>query len=186
MTNLIKSGYIKRYLITKDGVKGIQIIFGPDDVFPLNLVRKIIFKQDIYTGPEQYYYESMTDVEMFSTSPATLQEALEKDPLIYKDVLYAASLRLSSNIYRFENMSLRVANKKVAHQLVYLADIFGKKNEDGTVIMVPLTHQDLADMLNLARETVTLCLVRLEEKGLIRAGKHITVLDAEGLRQAFH
>jgi CRP-like cAMP-binding protein len=52
--------------------------------------------------------------------------------------------------------------------------------------MVPLTHQNLADALNLARETVTHCLVRLEEKGLIRADKQITVLDVGKLRQASH
>lgn len=182
MINLIKSGYIKRYLITKEGTKGIQIIYGPDDVFPLNLVRKSIFKQEIYTGPEQYYYESMTELEIFCVSQSTLQEALDRDPMIYKDILYAASLRISSNIHRLENMSLRVANKKVAHQLAHLSEVFGKKTEGSTVIMVPLTHQDLADMLNLARETVTICLLRLEEKDLIRGDKYIVVKDLDRLR----
>lgn len=185
MFNLIKAGYIKRYLITKEGDKGLQIIYGPNDVFPLNSVRKTIFNQEIYTGPEQYYYEAMTDVEMFSISQSALQEALMNDPMIYKDILYAASVRLSSNIYRLENMSLRVANKKVAHYLGYLADTFGKETKNGVTIAVPLTHQTIAEALNLARETVTHCMTRLQEKGLITvADKYIVVVDAEKLRQA--
>ena len=184
MLNLISSGFIKRYLITSDGSKGIQVIFGPNDIFPLTPVYKTIYKMDVYSGPEQYYYESMTEIEVFSINQATLLEAVNAEPLIYKDLFYAAGLRLNSYIHRLESMSSRAANKKVAHQLTYLADIYGQKTEDGTTIMVPLTHQNLADILNLARETVTHCMTRLEEKGLIHVNKYITVLVIEKLRQA--
>lgn len=184
--NLIKSGFIKRYLITNEGTKGIQVIYGPDNLFPLTPIYKAVYKMNIYSGPEQYYYESMTDIEIFSISQSTLIEALEKNPLIYKDLFYAAGLRLNSYIHRLESMSLRVANRKVANQLVYMADVFGKKTENGATIMVPVTHQNLADILNLARETVTNCMIRLEEKGLIRGEKQITVLDLDKLRQASH
>ena len=184
--NLIKSGYIKRYLINKDGSKGIQVIFGPEDIFPLTPVYKNIFQMDVYSGPEQYYYESMTEIEIYSIDQSTLQTALEMNPLIYKDLFYAAGLRLNSYIHRLESMSLRVANRKVANQLVYLANIFGKKLENSTTIMVPLTHQNLADMLNLARETVTNCMTSLQEKGIIETGKKIVILDLEKLKRAFH
>lgn len=186
MLNLIKSGYVKRYLITSDGSKGIQVIFGPSDIFPLTPVYKAIYKLDVYSGPEQYYYESMTEIEIYSINQSSLQQAVDDNPLIYKDLFYAAGLRLNSYIHRLESMSLRAANRKVANQLAYLADIFGKKTADGSLIMLPLTHQNIADILNLARETVTHCLVRLEERGLIVADKQIIVLDVEKLRQASH
>jgi CRP-like cAMP-binding protein len=181
--NLIKSGYIKRYLITKDGSSSIQVIFGPGDLFPLTPVYKATYEMDIYSGPEQYYYESMTDIEIFSIKQSDLQAAISENPLIYKDLFYAAGLRLNSYIHRLESMSLRAANKKVAHQLVYLADIFGKPNESGVSIQVPLTHQNLADMLNLARETVSHIITRLQEKGLIEPAKNIIILDIDRLRR---
>lgn len=184
LLSLIKTGYIKRYLITSDGSKGIQVIFGPNDIFPLTPVYKTTYQMDIYSGPEQYYYESMTDIEVFSISQIELQEALKTNPLIYKDLFYAAGLRLNSYIHRLESMSSRAANKKVAHQLAYLADTYGKISDEGIIITVPLTHQNLADILNLARETVTHCMTRLEEKGLIRANKNILVTDIEKLKQA--
>lgn len=186
MVNLLKSGYIKRYLITKDGSKGTQVIYGPGDIFPLTPVYKNVYQMDIYSGPEEYYYESMTEIELCSVSQSTIKEALETDSLIYKDLFFAAGLRLNSYIHRLEDMSLRVANRKIAHQLVYLADTFGKKTESGVVIEVPLTHQGLADILNLARETVTHGMTRLQEKGLIEINKNITVVDIDKLRQASH
>lgn len=183
---LIKSGYIRRYLITKDGSISIQIIYGPGDIFPLSPVRRSIFNAAAYEAQEQYYHEAMTDLEIFSTSVSHLMEALEENPLIYKDLFYASGVRINSNVFRLENMSLRVTDRKIAHLIIHLANKFGEKTEDGIRIAVPLTHQTLADILNMARETVTLCLVRFEEKGLIKsAGKHITVLDIEALRHIF-
>lgn len=186
MLNLIKSGFIKRYLITGEGEKGIQVIYGPDDIFPLTPVYKSVYKMDIYSGPQQYYYESMTDIEIYSINHVTLLEALETDPLLYKDLFYAAGLRLNAYIQRLESMSLRVANKKIANQLVYLADTFGKNTNDGVEIVLPLTHQNLADVLNLARETVTHRMTRLQEKGLIKVTKRIVILDIEKLRHSAH
>jgi len=187
LVHFIKAGYIKRYLITKDGSMSIQIIYGPGDIFPLSPVRKSIFNEHVYTTGEQYYHEAMTDLEIYSTTVSSLLQALEQDPLIYKDLFYAAGVRINSNVFRLENMSLRVTNRKVAHLLIHLSDIFGEKVDDGTRIKVPLTHQNVADMLNMARETVTLTLARLEDKGLIRVaeGKHIIVLDLDGLNQVY-
>ena len=182
--SLIKSGYIKRYLITKEGDKSIQVIYGPHDIFPLTPVYKSIFKMDIYSGPEQYYYESMTELEIFSIDQNELQTAIEKDPQIHKDLFYAAGLRLNSYIHRLESMSLRAANKKVAHQLLYLSTIFGEETDSGTMIMVPLTHQTLAEILNLARETVSNCLIRLQEKGVIAGDKKFIITDLDGLKKA--
>lgn len=184
--NLIKSGYVERYLITNEGTKGIQVIYGANDIFPLTPVFKTIFEMDIYSGPEQYYYESLSEIEIYSISHETLRKAIETEPLLFKDLFFESGLRLNSYIHRLESMSLRVANRKVANQLAYLADVFGDMKNDGTIIVLPLTHQSLAEMLNLARETVTHCLIRLQEKGLIKAGRHITILDLDKLKDASH
>ncbi len=180
--NLIDSGYIQRYLITKEGNKGIQVLYGPGDIFPLTPVYKSVFQMDIYSGPEEYYYEAMTPLSIYSIAQEDLKGAVDKNPLLYKDLFYAAGLRLNSYIHRLESMSLRAATRKIAHQLAYLATIFGSENSHGTTITIPLTHKNIADILNLARETVTLCMSRLEEKGLIEADKHIIVKDLERLR----
>jgi CRP-like cAMP-binding protein len=182
--HLIESGYVKRYLITKEGDKSIQVIYGPGDFFPLTPVYKHVFNMDIYSGPEQYYYESMSPIEIYSLPNDELAEALGEDPSIYQDLFYAAGLRLNSYIHRLESASLGVANRKIAHQLHYLASIFGEKSSEGVKIMVPLTHQTIAEILDMARETVSHRMVRLQEKGLIKIDKHITVLDMEKLRKA--
>ena len=179
--HLIKAGYIQRYLITKEGSKGIQVIYGPSDIFPLTPVYKSSFNMDVYSGPEDYYYESITEAQVFSMSQEQLAEALRDDPSIYKDLFFAAGLRLNSYIHRLESMSTGSARRKIVHQLAYLAGTFGKQTPEGTVIELPLTHQRLAEILNLARETVTNELAVLTKKELIQGSKTILVPDIQKL-----
>ena len=186
LLSVLNTGYVKRYSITDDGSQSIQSIYGPGDIFPLTPVFKALFNKDIYLGQEGFYYEAMTPVIMHSVDRETLVAGLVAEPAIYKDLLYVSGVRLSSNIQRLENMSLRVANRKVAHQLVHYANKFGKKNDKGITLQLPLTQQNLANILNLARETVTNCLIALQDKGIIESDKHIVILDLDALKRASH
>lgn len=180
---LLEAGYVKRYLITKEGNHGIQVIYGPNEFLPLTPIYRAIFNMDIYRGPETYYYETMTEATIYNISLAQLIEAAENNPVLYKDLLYAAGVRLNSYIQRLENMSLRASKMEIIYQLLYLADTFGKKIPEGVKIMVPLTHQTLAEILNLARETVTRRMALLEQKNLAQtSGKHIVIPDLDRLR----
>lgn len=175
MLNLIVSGYVKRYLIGNDGNLGVQYIAGPNYVFPLTPVFKATLNQVIYVGPEVYYYQCMTDTQIYSISQETLKEAVDKDPVLYKALFAESGIRLQDNIQRLENLSLKSAYKRVAHQMVYYAGQFGTKQADGIKLDIPLTHQDFADNLSLTRETVSTCMVRLRKKGLITTDKNIVV-----------
>jgi hypothetical protein len=50
--NYLVTGYVKRYLITNDGSLGVQVIYGPGDVFPITLAFSVLFDQTINESPE--------------------------------------------------------------------------------------------------------------------------------------
>jgi CRP/FNR family transcriptional regulator len=64
--------------------------------------------------------------------------------------------------------------------LSILAETYGERTSEGTVLHVRLIHQDLADMTGLTRETVTRVLDKLKKHGEIAtlASKYIR-LNAE-------
>jgi len=183
--SLIKRGFVKRYLITSDGTLGVQNIYGPNDVFPLSNTFTILFDRDIYGGSEVYYYETMSETAIYTIDRLALLKAAHADPLLYRDLLALTGQRLHSNIQRLENLSLRVFYKRVAHQLAFYARQYGKRRLTGTKILIPLTQQDLADVLSATRETVSLSIRQLRERGLIKTGKdniiipNIKKLEAE-------
>jgi CRP-like cAMP-binding protein len=183
LVGVLNTGYIKRYLITQDGSESIQVIYGPGHIFPMTPLFSLIYGMDINFGNETTYYKTMTATEMHVIDAETLSAELDANPLLYKDLLHTAGVRLSSNIQRLDNLSLKVTNRRVVHQLFYFARIFGESSDDGVRIMVPLTHDDLAAVLNVARETVSLSLARLREKGLVETDRFIRIPDMEALRR---
>ena len=181
--NYLVSGYVKRYLIANDGSLGVQVIYGPGDVFPITLAFSILFDQAINESPETYYYESMTEAEIYTINEIDLKESVQNDPKLYRDLMSVAGKRLHSTLHGLENLTLKSSYFRVAHELLYIAQRFGEVSESGVKIMIPLTHQDLADILSLTRETVSTCMVQLREKGLISTTKNIVVRDMKKLEE---
>lgn len=183
---LLKKGYVKRYLILNDGTVRVQIIYGSGDIFPLTIAYKVLLNQDLYNGPEVYYYETMSDVEIYTIANQDFVKLFKGDDQLYKELFSEAGRRLYFNIQRLENLGLQNSYNRVAHQLAFLARIFGEKKETGTRICIQLTHKDIADVLNVTRETVTVAMVTLRKKNLIKPGKSILVPSVSRLsREAF-
>jgi hypothetical protein len=53
--NLIKSGFVKRYLISTTGSLGVEVVYGKEDIFPLTLMFKT-FSTRIYTKAQKYIF----------------------------------------------------------------------------------------------------------------------------------
>lgn len=180
----VESGYIKRYLITNDGSLSVQAIYGPGNIFPLTLVFSLVFNYELDPGIEIFYYETMSETVIYTLDAKTFMEKIEDDPLVYKDLLRVAGIRLSSNIQRLDNNALRTSYEQLAHELLYLAREYGDKTKDGIKIKVPLTHGDIAGILNTSRETITLKMNDLKEMGLIKTGDGILIPSIEDLENA--
>jgi CRP-like cAMP-binding protein len=175
--NYLVTGYVKRYLITNDGSLGVQVIYGPGDVFPITLAFSVLFDQTINESPETYYYETITEAQIYTINEDELKQKIDSNPILYKDLMAISGKRLHSTLHGLENLTLKSSYFRVAHELLYMAQRFGEQTEKGVKILIPLTHQDLADILSLTRETVSTCMVQLREKGLITTNRNIVVKD---------
>lgn len=179
--HLLVGGYVKRYFISHQGNLGIQAIYGPGDIFPLTPVFKTLFEQDIYQGPEVYYYEAMNTVRIIAGDPSVLKERADADPEVYRVLLQSAGNRLHSNIQFLENLRLHGAYCKTAHQIAYLGQRFGEYTAQGIRLPLPLTHQDIADIIGTTRETVTASVIKLRDKRLITTSGRFTILNFDQL-----
>ncbi len=179
---LIQQGYVKRYSIINDGSIRVQIVYGPRDIFPLTVAFKTLFGQDLYIGPEVYYYETMTETDLLVIDKNEIATLVKDNPLLFSDLFSEAGRRLYFNIQRLENIGLSTIYKRVAHQLVFYAQNFGELRPNGIKILLPLTQQDLADILSATRETVSLCMSDLRKLKLIKTGRNIIIPDIKKLQ----
>lgn len=181
--SFVYSGFVKRYMISSDGSIGVQAIYGPGEIFPLTLAFRELLHQEIYRGPEVYYYQALTPCVIYSVDNDTLQAEAKLNPGLYKDMLKQAGNRLNSNIQKLENIAIKNSVKRVAHQLLYFAREYGTNSLFGVEIVVPLTQQDVADVLSLTRETVSQSFSTLRKKGLLTTDKNIVITNIDELEK---
>ena len=86
-------------------------------------------------------------------------------------------------------LSVRVPLKKGAlySTLIRFANSYGMETEDGILISVPLTNQELANYSASARESLNRMLSELRKKGIIEMRGHlIFIKDIGYLKKAIH
>lgn len=171
----LKKGYIKLYSLSQNAEELILIIFKPEDFFPIMWT--------INDTPNNYYLEAMTDVELYLSPKQEFLKFIEGN----NDVLFELTSRILTRfggiLTRMEHAIFGNARSKVAAIILICADRFGAKVKKNIVIEVPLTHQDIAELIGLARETVSIEMEALQKKGLIEHfGKYLVVKNLQKLK----
>ena len=75
---------------------------------------------------------------------------------------------------------------RLARVLVKFSQQYGVQTETGVRIDLPVTHQDLANMIGTARETVSRNMARFRQKGYVRdasTGQPLELLDLGSLER---
>lgn len=153
----IKSGVVRTLTILEDGTLITLGLWGPGDV-----VGRVLSKADLYQ------IECLTTVEAVLLPPHIWHEATE-----------ALILHVRRAEELIEILHCRHAEASLLRLFAWLAKRFGQEVEQGQLIDLRLTHQDLADLVGLTRVTVTRLVNEFEKQGMIqrRARQFIVLHD---------
>ena len=158
---VLQSGLVKVYGITTGGDQRTVTLLSAGDIFPVECV----FDK---SRVSLYYYEAITDCSVLSLPKTEFTNALATDPVLKEQVFQSYMAHYTSatmHIYALEHSH---AQEKLVYILQYLVARFGEKQPDGlTKIELRLSHQDIAEMVGLTRETTAVELHRLKDRGLI-------------------
>jgi CRP/FNR family transcriptional regulator len=174
---IIRSGIVKVYGITSDGDQRTVTILNAGDVFPTSWV---FGKTEVCI----YYYEASSDCSILSVTKKDFMETLQKYPELKEQVFqtymshYIAS---TMHVYALEHS---YARDKLIYILLYLATRFGYKEPSGkTRISLRLSHQDIAEMVGITRETAAVELHKLRQKGYIEYERFTYYVDVARLQK---
>jgi len=84
--------------------------------------------------------------------------------------------RLRDSWDRIQLLSFTNASQRIKMLLASLADEYGGKTKEGTLLNIKLTHQDMANMAGVTRETVTRAIDKLNKDGEIKVLKNRSIL----------
>lgn len=98
-------------------------------------------------------------------------------------VLEVVSRRLRGASEMASDLAFLDVGGRLAKRLLDLMGTHGKRSQNGTLLDVTVTQEELANMIGVTRESVNRNLGEFRRLGLIRnQGRKFVVIDAEGLR----
>lgn len=177
----LKKGYARTYSVSESGEELTMVIFQPGDFFPL--ISTITPKK------LKYYIESITEVELIPVPRTKFIEFLRSGIQKGRDeILIDFALKLTARfegvLTRMEHLVFGTAQQRLASIILILGERFGEKHGSQIFIKSPLTHLDLASLVGITRETTTLILHDLTEKGYINfAKKHLIIKNQKNLER---
>jgi CRP/FNR family transcriptional regulator len=151
----VKDGVIKTYNITSKGEEKPIGFATKNEIFPLGWIFNRIKKA-------QYYYEALSDCEIYSVSKDELMGYIQANPKAMVQVLNRCVWDIMRNQMRINALGQSKAADKVLYTIHYLSLCFGRDLQRNIVeIPLPLTQQDVANFTGLTRETISVELKKL-------------------------
>ena len=152
-------GNIRQYVITKDGEEMTLNIYKPFAFFPMAWA--------VNAYPNTYYFEAMNDGMYWIAPKSDVLDFINREPDIVYDLLKRVYVGLEGILSRMEHLMSGKAIERLLTVLVISAKRFGESDKDTIIIRLKLTHQDLANLAGLSRETVSREMNELKQKGLL-------------------
>ena len=148
---LLKNGFVKQYVTSKEGKELVIHIYEKGAIFPL--------MWGLNNETPNYSLETLANSEIVLISKEEFINEIQDDSAFLFDLTKRLLHGLSGLSKRIEILNTEDANIRIKETLWYLQRHFGKKLE--------FTHEDIAHFTGLSRERVSLEMKKLALEGSI-------------------
>lgn len=156
----ITEGRIKVYKTTKDGREQIVNLLSEGDMFPL----VGLYGGDVYPATA----EVVESGQIYSMNVSLFVKFLEENPTLSVKLLKELERKIKELQRRLTDVLSKDISEKIYNMLCSLAKTKGTPTEDGYVLEIELTHQEIADMVGTTRETASRTLSQLKKDEKIK------------------
>lgn len=172
---LIQSGRVKISRVTPDGKELTLSYRGESELFG---------EHAIFGGAAREEMAEVVDnVEMISIPAPMVHEFLRKHIDFTVSMLLLMQERRVALEQKMEDLAFKDVGSKLAELLLGFSEQHGIKHDDGTLIDIKVTHQEMANLIGATRETVSLTLSQLKRKKLINSqGRKIIIQNKDALQ----
>lgn len=167
----LKDGFVKLSTVLANGNELIINIFKHGSFFPMFWALGDV--------PNNYAIETMTDARLYKVSKAVLINYLQENPDISFDLLRRIMRGVDGLLASYNHLLVGESSVRVASALLIAAKRFGDEMSDGTVIIrLKLTHQDVANLSGMSRETASVAIGNLAKRGVLKQEKGLFVIKS--------
>ena len=140
----------------------------------------------IYEENTTYIFNAVAQSksEVYAIEFNTLHNYLEKKPLLAINLLKIIGMHMRKQHSKFRDLILYGKKGALYSTLIRLANSYGTEVEDGILISVPLTNQELANYSATARESLNRMLSELRRNDIIENRNNLILIkDIDFLRR---
>jgi CRP/FNR family transcriptional regulator, anaerobic regulatory protein len=173
---IINKGKVKIYKNTKEGKEQILYVLTEGDfIGDLSLLKKGLF---------DFNAEALEDVSVCILTKDDFDGIIRKNPDITFKMLEYVHDRLVSVENLVQTLSTKDVESRLASLLVNSIKEFGNETDNGTVLEMPLSREEMANYIGITRETISRKLTSLQDEGIVElvGNKKIIIKDIETLR----
>lgn len=173
----VKNGFVKMSTILETGRELTLNIFKPGTYFPMLWA--------IANVQNTYYYKTFTPVELQRAPSDEILKFVKGNPEVLLELINRILRGVSGLLINIEHQLSGNSYQRVIAALVLATNRFGVKGKKGLMIIkLPLTHQDIADIAGITRETVSLSMKKLEKKKILSyKGRTLIITNVEALNK---
>jgi len=171
---LVIDGKIKVSRLADDGHQVVMDIYQPDEFFGesafLNLPHR----------PEQAV--ALENAKLMAWSTTEIDDIIMKRPRLAVALLQILAQRTMDFTYRIESFSVDNIARRLARTLIRFSERLGTQEEDGSVRMVPFTHELLSQYVGTSREIVTHYMNQFRRQGYLRYSRKGIILYRDAVK----
>jgi CRP-like cAMP-binding protein len=176
----IDKGIVRVVDFDQNGEQRTVTIIAKNHIFPFSWLLTSI--------PElgaMYFYQAVTDVELYIADVEIVRDLVRNNALLSWRFVDILSKSYINAVSRLQNLQKTKVEEKVDFIIYYLAIILGKEvGENKFEIDSIFTHQEIADLAGLTRESVSRQLHKTKYKNIIRKENNKIYIDLNSLDRA--
>ena len=180
---IVQQGCIKLYQLSPTGRITILWLSFPGELLGV--------AEAVDGSPREIFAEANVDTQLLMITKARFVEFLQS----YPEAAMRAIGILSARLRTMGSSIVDLASNDVASRLVHLLLRYAASGQPAACkavqhhgeicLNIEVTHSDLANLIGASRQTVTSTLAELRRRKLLNTiGRHIHILDVEGLRNS--
>lgn len=165
----LKRGYVRLYSVASDGQELTLIVYKSGEFFPL-------FVALFPPAPYPYWVETLTAAEIVSVPVELFTSFFKKNPDLLLDLSIEIMKRLDRTLRRMEYLVFGNVTQRLTSLIIMLGERFGRKEKNGVRIEAPFTHQELANLAGITRETASAIMSDLKKRGFVEYKNHTILI----------
>jgi len=167
---VLKTGNIKLHDIDDKGNEKILHIVKPPAIMPL----AFFSGEPVHA---KWFYTALVDSEVYVLPHTTLLAAMQTDSVLSLFLMHWFSNEVHELLVRLSSLGKSNSHDKVIAVLKFLAVCHAEERRGGWYkVSLPVSHQLLADLTGITRESAALVMKEFLDKGLVR-NPRLTALE---------